>query len=213
MRVLMIDDHMLVLQGVQTLLAVLAPTIAVDTASDLDAALRLLAERRHDLVLLDWHLDGQAGEETITRLRAAGCAARIVVLSGDDSPLLVHRAVELGACGFLPKRLGSEQMLTALRTVLDGGIYLPPGGMPDLPPRSPRAVGASARERLASLTARQAEIYRAAARGVPNKLIAREFGIAESTVKSHLATAFGVMGVRNRSEAAWQAAREGLLLE
>ena len=207
MRVLMVDDHVLVLQGVQTLLAVLAPQIAVDTAADMTVALARLTRRRYDLVLLDWHLDGARGEQTIAQLRAAGCAARSVVLSGDASAEVVRRAIELGASGFLPKRLGSDQMLAALRTVLDGGVYVPP----DTAPAAPR--DGSARERLAALTERQAQIYRAAARGVPNRLIAQELGIAESTVKTHLAAAFGAMGVRNRSEAAWQAAREGLRLD
>ena len=207
MRVLMVDDHVLVLQGVQTLMAVLAPTMSVDTASHLDEATAMLTRQRYDLVLLDWHLEHHDGNDAITRLREQGCDARIVVLSGDASPTLVRRAVELGASGFLPKRLGSDQMLAALRTVLDGGVYVPP----DTAPAAPR--DGSARERLAALTERQAQIYRAAARGVPNRLIAQELGIAESTVKTHVAAAFGAMGVRNRSEAAWQAAREGLRLD
>lgn len=209
MRVLMVDDHMLVLQGVQTLLAVLAPTIAVDTAANMDEALRQLARHHHDLVLLDWHLEGRRGDESIAQLRAAGCTARVVVLSGDSSPAVVRRAIELGASGFLPKRHGSEQMLAALKTVLAGGVYVPP----DTLPTAAASGDPSVRDRLAGLTPRQGEIYRAAARGVPNKLIARELGIAESTVKTHLAAAFGTMGVRNRSEAAWQAAREGLRLD
>ena len=146
MRVLMVDDHMLVLQGVQTLLAVLAPAIAMDTSPDMDDALRRLARRRYDLVLLDWHLDGRSGDDTIAQLRAAGCAARIVVMSGDASPAVVRRAIELGAAGFLPKRCGSDQMLAALRTVLDGGVYVPPDTAPAS--RAPRR-GASARDRLA----------------------------------------------------------------
>ena len=210
MRVLMVDDHVLVLQGVQTLMAVLAPTMSVDTASHLDEATAMLTRQRYDLVLLDWHLEHHDGNDAITRLREQGCDARIVVLSGDASPTLVRRAVELGASGFLPKRLGSADMLAALRTVLAGGVYLPPGTAGPAPGTS---SGASARQRLASLTPRQAEIYRLAARGVPNKLIARELGIAESTVKTHLAAAYGVMRVRNRSEAAWHAAREGLSLD
>ncbi len=133
MRVLMVDDHVLVLQGVQTLLAVLAPQIAVDTAADMTVALARLTRRRYDLVLLDWHLDGARGEQTIAQLRAAGCAARIVVLSGDASAEVVRRAIELGASGFLPKRLGSDQMLAALRTVLDGGVYVPPDTAPPAP--------------------------------------------------------------------------------
>lgn len=208
MRMLMVDDHVLVLQGVQTLLAVMAPELAVDTASSVAEAVHAVAQRRYDIVLLDWHLGDGRGEAAIDALREAGCVARIVILSGDSSSALVQRAIAHGAAGFVPKRYASERMLAALQTVLAGSIFVPPEAA-----APSRGSGATATERMASLTPRQAEIYRAAARGLPNKLIARELGIAESTVKTHLAVAYSVMGVRNRNEAAWQAAREGMRLD
>jgi DNA-binding NarL/FixJ family response regulator len=171
---------------------------------------------RYDLVLLDWNLDGCNGAEAMQRLRDVGCAARIVVLSGDSDSQLVHTAIELGAAGFVPKRYSSEAMLSALDKVLKGGIFLPP----DLP-AGHGSVRADATAPLveaeqdlsalvSGLTPRQVDVYRAAARGLPNKLIARELGIAEATVKTHLAAVYAVLGVRNRTEAAYQASREGI---
>lgn len=224
MRVLMIDDHVMVLQGLKNLLGAMVPGLQVDTASAIGPALAMTADVRYDLVLLDWNLDGCDGAAAMQRLRDVGCAARIVVLSGDSDPQLVHTAIELGAAGFVPKRYSSEAMLSALDKVLKGGIFLPP----DMPsglasslssgPSTARSGSArplvEAEQHLCTpvsgLTPRQVDVYRAAARGLPNKLIARELGIAEATVKSHLAAVYAVLGVRNRTEAAYHASREGI---
>ena len=214
MRVLMIDDHIMFMQGLKNLLAVLAPEFSVDTADRVGVAVELATETRYGLVLLDWHLGDGTGEAAIARLRAAGCAARVVVLSGETSPNLIRQVVELGAAGFISKQYSSESMLKALRVVLGGGIYLPPDALRDLAGTGSAVPRASAElvdvgKRFAELTPRQVDVYRAAARGLPNKLIARELGIAETTVKSHLSVVFGVLGVQNRTQAAYQASREG----
>jgi DNA-binding NarL/FixJ family response regulator len=212
MRVLMVDDHVMVLQGLKNLLGVMVTGLQMDTASAIVPALGLASEMRYDLVLLDWHLDGCSGAEAIRRLRDVGCAARIVVLSGESGAPLVRTAIELGASGFIPKRYSSEAMVAALETVLGGGIFLPPeaqGRGFDTAAAGPVPL-VEAEHRMASLTPRQVDVYRAAARGLPNKLIARELGIAESTVKTHLIAVYSLLGVRNRTEAAYHASREGI---
>jgi DNA-binding NarL/FixJ family response regulator len=216
MRVLMIDDHVMVLQGLKNLLGAMVPGLEVDTASAIGPALAMTAGVRYDLVLLDWNLDGCNGADAMQRLRDVGCAARIVVLSGDSDHQLVHTAIELGAAGFVPKRYSSEAMLSALDKVLKGGIFLPPdlpaGHVPAASAAAPPLVEAEQHlsALVSGLTPRQVDVYRAAARGLPNKLIARELGIAEATVKSHLAAVYAVLGVRNRTEAAYHASREGI---
>ena len=209
MRVLMVDDHVMFLQGLKNLLNVLAPELSVDTAGDLPRAVRLVQQSVYELVLLDWHLAECDGEDSFRRLREAGCAARIVVLSGETSATLIRSTVELGAAGFIPKTYSSEMMVAALGKVLDGQIFLPAEA---LNASSSKAGGHTTPEtdvRFSGLTARQLDVYRAAARGLPNKLIARELGIAESTVKSHMTAVFQALGVRNRTEAAYQASRDG----
>ena len=114
MRVLMVDDHVMVLQGLKNLLCVMVPGIQIDTASTIECALGFAAATAHDLVLLDWNLEGCTGEQAIQRLRDVGCVARIVVLSGAGDPALVQSAIELGAAGFVPKRYSSEAMVCAL---------------------------------------------------------------------------------------------------
>ncbi|RZL91653.1 MAG: response regulator transcription factor [Variovorax sp.] len=212
MRVLMVDDHMMVLQGLRSLLEVLMSDLDIDMANALGTALTLAAGTRYDLVLLDWNLEDLHGDEAIRRLRDVGCTARIVILSGESKSSLIQQALECGAAGFIPKRYSSEAMVGALELVLDGGIFLPPEVPGDGQGRGHSHAHPliDAEQRIGELTPRQIDVYRAAARGLPNKLIGRELGIAESTVKTHLQAVYAVLGVRNRTEAAWQASREGI---
>jgi DNA-binding NarL/FixJ family response regulator len=207
MRVLMLDDHVMFLQGLRNLLSVLAPELRVDTSSTLSNAIQLLELSDYDLVLLDWHLAECDGRASLQRLRDAGCAARIVVLSGETGAELIQHTIELGAAGFVPKSYSSEMMVDALGKVLAGQIFLPAEAL-RLAAERPRPADAG--PGLDGLTARQVDVYRAATRGLPNKLIARELGIAESTVKTHLTAVFAALGVRNRTEAAYQASRDGV---
>lgn len=244
MRVLILNDHLMFLQGLKTLFNTLAPELSVDISVGMDDGLEIAAASSYDLILLDWYLgEGSAkttGELNMQRLRDVGCTARIVVLSGQTESALIRQAIEAGAAGIVPKKYGTEIMLAALRVVVSGGIFLPPEAMyekgasheleaaadasadklpgvtlPSERPRQPlqarRATDAlvDIESRFAVLTARQAEVYRAVARGLPNKLIARELGITESTVKTHLSAVYAMLGVNNRTQAAFQASREG----
>lgn len=216
MRALLVDDHVMFIQGLKTLLGVMAPELDLDTAASIEEAVPLVAANAYELILLDWHLADCEGAEAIARLRAAGSLARIVVLSGVTDGALIRRSVDEGAAGFIPKRYSSELMLAALEVVVKGGIYLPPDALRDPQGRREVEVKSEATaplvdiaSRYGELTPRQADVYRAAARGLSNKLIARELGIAESTVKTHLSTVFAILGVSNRTQAAYQASREG----
>jgi DNA-binding NarL/FixJ family response regulator len=211
MKVLMIDDHAMFLQGLKSLLGLVAPQLEIDTADTMAEGERLVAQSPYELVLLDWHMADVDGEETIWKLREAGCTGRIVVLSGETDTATIRRTVDHGAAGFIPKRYTSELMLNALDIVVRGGIYLPPEvlNQPRPAPTGRHGMLIDPSQRLAGMTPRQIEVYLAAARGLPNKLIARELGIAESTVKTHLSAVYGMLGVRNRTEAAYQASREG----
>ena len=246
MRVLMLDDHLMLLQGLKTLLRKLAPELKVDISVCMDDGLQMAAASNYELILLDWYLgEGSVkttGSLNIQRLRDVGSTARIVVLSGQTDAALIREAIEAGASGFIPKKYGSENMLAALRVVISGGIFLPIDAMYEKPgDKAGQGVAAivaastgtsldtslsvvdpsqelhsrratdglvDIESRFSVLTPRQAEVYRAAARGLPNKLIARELGITESTVKTHLSAVYAVLEVNNRTQAAFQASRE-----
>ena len=220
MNLLMVDDHMMFLQGMKNLLNVLVPELRVETTGDMAQAVQLVQLTEFDIVLLDWHLSDCEGTESIRWLRDAGCAARIVVLSGETNATLIRHSIELGAAGFIPKKYSSEMMVAALKHVLAGRVFLPsetypvrssgPSGPGTPAGAAPPHSETSLDPRLAGLTARQMAVYRAATRGLSNKLIARQLDIAESTVKAHLSAVYSALGVRNRTEAAYQASREGM---
>lgn len=214
MRILLVDDHVVVLQSLKTLLNQLAPQLSIDVAETADEAVRMAAENNYELVLLDWHLGTSSGDACIRRLHEAGCTARVVVLSGETDPQLIRGTIESGAAGFISKKASSSVMLAALGVVINGGVYLAPEVLRDMSAAragSPAERGLLAgNDRFAGLSKRQVEVYLAAARGLPNKLIARHLGIAESTVKTHLSAVFHALGVKNRTEAAYQASRDGI---
>lgn len=207
--VLMVDDHAMFLQGLKNLLSVLAPDLHVDTCGDLAQASQFVVLTKYDLVLLDWHLAECDGRVSLQQLRHAGCMARIVVLSGETSVDLIRGCIEQGAAGFIPKGYSSEMMVAALGKVLAGQIFLPAEALHGSGAKAGSHAVLEGEGRFAGLTARQLDVYRAATRGLSNKLIARDLGIAESTVKSHLTAVFAVLGVSNRTEAAYQASRDG----
>ena len=215
MRVLLVDDHVVVLQSMKTLLIQLAPQLTIDMAETADEAVRMATENNYELVLLDWHLGTSSGDACIRRLHEAGCTARVVVLSGETDPQLIRGTIESGAAGFISKKASSSVMLAALGVVINGGVYLAPEVLRDMSAvrtssASPERGLLAGNDRFAGLSKRQVEVYLAAARGLPNKLIARHLGIAESTVKTHLSAVFHALGVKNRTEAAYQASRDGI---
>jgi DNA-binding NarL/FixJ family response regulator len=214
MRVLIVDDHVMVLEGLKGLIEALDPGLSVKVARNSPEMLTLVRETPFDLIILDWNLEECSGDAAIAELRQQGCLARVVVLSGTSDPSLVTQALDAGAYGFIPKRYDSGAMLAALRVVLQGRIFVPGStqALKDGARRVDSADPSSLKVRLESLTPKQFEVYRHMARGLPNKLIARTLDISEETVKSHLSRVYDVLGVRNRTEAAYQISREGIQL-
>ena len=198
---LIVDDHVMFLQGVSHLLPLLSPSLQIDTAHALADALQWTRLQCYEVILLDWGLAERDGSLGMDELRDTCGKARILALADDADPALMRRAIHLGAAGCIPKHFSAEMMLGAIEQVRNGRVFVP---------TDMRAGGAS-HEALtqAGLTARQTDVYLAAAKGWPNKVIARELGIAESTVKTHLTAVYAALGVRNRAEAAYQAARNG----
>jgi DNA-binding NarL/FixJ family response regulator len=198
LNVLLVDDHALFRDGLALLLREVAPNVAVFHAGDIEQGLRqTLAAPALDLVLLDLALPGLGGVEGLRLLRDAAEAVPIVVLSANDDPAIVRRCIEAGAMGYVLKTSDSRTMIAALRRVFGGDVYLPPAteGSAALPER------AAPHKAVASLTPRQREVLQRLVQGKPNKVIARELGIHETTVKSHVTVLLQVLGVQNRTEA------------
>lgn len=188
------------------LLADLAPDTEFVEAHSIAAALSVTASENVDVVLLDLHLPGVRGLEGLERIRERFDSSRVVVLSGEENLQQIRAVIEAGAAGFIPKNSTPAVMLAALRLALAGGVYLPPhvisGTRADVP-------GSEIAPAL-PLTDRQREALQLAIQGRANKQIARALDLSEATVKAHLSAAFRTLGVHNRTEAVFAAARLGL---
>lgn len=201
MRILLVDDHLLFSRGLQFLLADLDARAVCLIASSIAQA--VAQPGPFDLVLLDYALPDSQGSSGLERVRAAHEGAPVVMLSGETQMQLVHSLVDQGAAGFIAKSSDTVELLSALRTVLAGGVYLPGQILSVVSPASTT--------KAADLTPRQLQVLLKVMQGKPNKLIATELAVSENTVKTHLATAFRVLGVNNRTEAVFKAASLGLM--
>lgn len=194
-EVLIVEDHPLYSDGLTHMLARQAPALHCRVARDAESALQLLAQAGSvDLLLADQRLpgpmDGLALLEVVGRISPT---AGRVLISGSDDPRLAAQARQLGAMGFLPKSLPPAQWVAALQSVLAGEPWFP----------------AARRETATGLTPRQALILERIAEGHTNKLIARELGIAERTIKYHLAEIFVRVSAGSRAEAVARASAKG----
>lgn len=206
MHVLLIDDHEMFRQGMRFLLTDLHDNIQFTDAGSCEEALAALEASEADLALLDLNMPGTDGLTALRQIRAAHPAVPIAVLSGMDEPDLIRSAIDQGASGFVPKASSSEVLVAALKLILAGGVYLPKAALNASPSR-PADSGDAYSELLSE---RQTDVLLKAIQGKPNKVIAREMDIAEGTVKTHLSAAFKVLGVHNRTEAVFAAAKLGL---
>jgi DNA-binding NarL/FixJ family response regulator len=219
MRVLIIDDHPLFSDGLKLLLQTLGVAQEVQTGSRARQALELASQSEWDLILLDWNLGEQdiSGAELIQALKEVTPNTRVVVVSAEAHPVAVKQAIEAGAVGFVPKETSAALLVDAIRITSHGGIFLPAvvlhgesDGTPSPQPVSPSRSGHSLEAAFPRLTRRQIDVLVCALRGEPNKSIARELGISESTVKQHLKVVYRELDVHNRSEAIYLLARQGL---
>lgn len=219
MKVLLIDDHPLILSALQTVIEGLGDNVkVVGVESAGEARVALKASLDFDLVLLDLQLGDANGFDVLAEFRAAYPALPVVVVSASDRASDVIRAIDLGAMGFVPKRTGKEMLAQALRLVMAGGIFVPSmslgSGMSHAPAPaagSPvQAIGEAAQasgfqkvEALEglSLTPRQTDVLALLLQGKPNKVIARELGVSVETVKDHVAAVLKALGVNSRTQA------------
>lgn len=220
MRVLLIDDHPLILSALQTVIEGLGDAVEVVGAESAAAARRTLKDSQEfDLVLLDLHLGDASGFDVLDEFRAAYPALPVVVISASDRASDVIRAIDQGAMGFIPKRTSTEMLAQALKLVMSGGIYVPPMSLgnetqrnlvPEDAPNKLRQIqelasaagfqSSTGLEGL-SLTPRQTDVLALLLQGKPNKIIARELGVSVETIKDHVAAVLKALGVSSRTQA------------
>lgn len=212
MNILVVDDHPLYRSGVVYTLQDSGPDILVIECPVVDAALaRLDAGLQADLMILDLQMPGYSGLDSLTEVRRRRPEVPVLILSANDDPAVVRDCIELGAYGFLPKSAPAEQFHAALALVLAGGVYLPPTSLSVGAPAT-RAQQDAWSRLGARLTGRQRQVLMGIVQGKPNKAIARDLGLSDTTVKSHVAHILEALVVSNRTEAVYALARAGLSL-
>ena len=199
---LIADDHPLFRAALRSAAKDAVADLDVREADSLDGVLaRLDEEPGIDLVLLDLHMPGNHGLAGLAAIRAQHPGVAVVVVSANDDPRVVRRALDHGAAGYLPKSTGLDDLRHAIRSVLALEQWLPANlrtavdGAPSTPGDSALAA------KLASLSPQQFRVLALVAEGLLNKQIADRLGIQERTIKAHLTSIFERLGVRNRTQA------------
>ncbi|MFO1199835.1 MAG: response regulator transcription factor [Burkholderiaceae bacterium] len=217
MRVLVVDDHPLVVDAITTAIGALEPGVVVETASSVEEISRLEGLGAPDLVLLDLTLPGSQGLDALAGVLRVFPSATVVIFSATQDAETIARALRSGAKGFIPKTSSHRVLLDALQLVLNGGTYVPPdilGNLgaamrspaPMLPPAAPlsgpgaAANSAATAAAVQSLTERQRQIAELLAEGLTTKEICRRLNISPNTVKTHVASIFRALGVSNRAQ-------------
>ena len=158
-----------------------------------------------DLVLLDLHMPGANGFSGLIYLRTHFPSVPVVVVSGNEQPIVIHRAMHFGAAGFIPKSSSMTDIIDAVKVVLNGGQWVPP----DLPAADQEmdAQDSKFADQLASLTPQQFKVMVMLTEGLLNKQIAYELSVSEATIKAHVTAILRKLGVYSRTQAVIMASR------
>ncbi|MBB5778488.1 response regulator transcription factor [Nonomuraea jabiensis] len=224
-RVIVVDDQAVVREGLVLLLGLLPDIEVVGSAGDGEAALRLVGERRPDVVLMDLRMPRMDGVEATARIRAEFPGTQVVVLTTYSDDESVFAALRAGARGFLTKDADADDIARAVATVKRGDAQLDPTVQRRLldtmsvPPRQPPATTGNTpppppgivRDGLPDgLTPREGEVLALIADGLSNTEIAARLYISEATVKTHINNLFAKAGLRDRAQAVSYAFRHGV---
>jgi DNA-binding NarL/FixJ family response regulator len=205
MKILIADDHVLFREGLRQMLLQLSEEVTVIEAADHEGVLRLAAQHADaDLALLDLNMPGKEPLAALTAILAQSPTIPIVVLSASENLDEVRRVLDIGAMGFIPKSETAKVILSALRLVLSGGIYIPPILM-----QKNAVLGG--RGGAVGFTPRQQQVLQRLIMGKSNKEIGREMSLSDATVKVHLAAIFRSLNVNSRAEAVRVVEQRGLL--
>ena len=214
MKILVVDDHALVREGLRQVLKGLDEAVEVlDAPTCARAFAHADAHADLDLVLLDYHLPDMDGLKALGVLRQSHPELPVFVLSGSANPQIMKQVMAKGAAGYMTKASMSEELLVALRMVLNGGVYVPAAAFAEVPaahlPAS-LATGHAAPDSLPpQLTARQVEVLQHLLDGLSNREISQRMGLSVDTVKDHLGGLMRTLGVQTRTQAVLAAARYG----
>jgi DNA-binding NarL/FixJ family response regulator len=200
-KILIVDDHNIVRQGLAALLKTVPGLTVAAEASDGQQAVELFRKHKPDVTLMDLRLPKMNGVDAIAKIRDGSPGARIIVLTTFDGDEDIYRALQAGAKGYLLKGMDLAELTEAIRTVHAGRTRIPP------------RVAEKLAERMsgASLTARELEVLRLIVAGKSNKDIGTALFISEATVKTHVNSLLSKLGVEDRTQAATTALQRGIV--
>ncbi len=212
MKILIVDDHAVLREGLAALLQQHGSDTAVVQAQSASEAIALLhAHSDLDVILLDLMMPGINGLDALSEFGRLRPDLPVIVLSSSEDPLDVRKALAAGALGYVPKSAGQRILVSAIQLVMNGDLYVPPLvlGEKGLHADSTSYVAEHRPEH--ALTVRQVEILKFLSEGAPNKSIARTLGLSEKTVKAHVTAIFKILNVENRTQAAVAGRKVGLI--
>lgn len=200
-RILVVDDHHIVRQGLVALLSTVPDFAVVAEAGDGHEAVELHRKHKPDITIMDLRLPRMSGVDAITAIRAESPQARFIVLTTFDGDEDIYRALQAGAKGYLLKGMNAEELTGAIRTVHAGKTKIP------------AVVAERLAERVsgAELTTRELEVLGLIVKGLSNKEIGDRLHISEATVKTHINNLLSKLGVSDRTQAATTALQRGLV--
>jgi DNA-binding NarL/FixJ family response regulator len=205
--IIIADDHPLFRGALRRTIESLLPNATVQEAKGLDELSEVLASKRDaDLVLLDLTMPGVQGFSGLIYLRAQRPEVPVVIVSATEDPVVIRRALEFGAAGFIPKSLDTDGIGNAIRTVLAGDVWVPPDV--DLAETEDKEIADLVR-RLARLTPQQMRVLMMLSEGLLNKQIAYALSVSEATVKAHVSAILQKLGVDSRTQAVIAASKIG----
>lgn len=201
MKLLIVDDHGLVREGLKAILGQSDLQAQCLEAWDEVSIWHQISQHANiDIVLLDIQLPGLSGMELLKRIVKERPQLPIIMLSADHDSDTVSQALQLGASGFMPKSSLNQVLISAIRLVVAGGVYIPPEALLKSNPKPPTAKPAVSLDAL-GLTNRQLDVLRLLLKGMSNKLISRQIDLAEATVKIHIRGILRSLNVTTRTEA------------
>ena len=214
LRILIIDDHPLFMDGISLVLKQLAARVEITKAETISAALALLNRQSdYDLILLDLSLPGLDGFSFLHRFSAEEFCIPVIVVSAEQQLGLIRQALEANVMGFIPKAYSADRMLIAIKQVLEGELFVPD----DIKLLLGRTANSEHSSQLSApvinsgISTKQYEVLKLIAKGYSNQTIAELLNRTEHTVKSHVAALFQILMVKSRTECVEAARKRGLL--
>ena len=212
MKLLIVDDHPVLRDGLVALLQQASPDTTVLQARNASEGLALADGCADlDVILLDLEMPGMKGLEALSEFGRRRPDVPVIVLSSSEDARDVRQSLASGALGYVPKSASQQVLISAIRLVMNGDLYVPPLILDDRSLHAATEIQGAKPERMSLLTPRQIEVLRLLSEGMPNKTIATTLDLSVKTVKVHITTIFKALNVVNRTQAAVAGRKAGLI--